>query len=223
MRLYTYKMTTDIGFAPNPFCNILTLATCKPTIRRCADRGDMLVGFTAKTGHRMNGKVGKILYIGIIDKIVTLGEYFNNPSYDMKKPDMEHDKQIYKVGDNCYRKDSGHKLGFEQLHCMHSNRKTGLRDDDRAKWDISGENVLICSDFMYFGNKAVDTPPNLQAVIPNRGHRSKSNNDYVERFVSHFEYLKQKPKYHSSKIHGRPFSWGQDDSSWKEQAHDSCW
>lgn len=222
MRLYTYKMTTDVGFAPNPFWDKLTLATCKPAIRRCAVQGDMLVGFTAKTGRRMNGKGGKILFIGVIDEILTLGEYFNCSSYDMKKPEIGHAEKLYRIGDNCYRRDSSHKLGFEQLPCRHSNRKTGLRDDGLAKWDISGENVLICSDFIYFGSKAVDTPPDLHTVIPNRGHRSKSNNDNVERFREHFEFLKQKPEYNGHRILGRPFSWGEDDTSWREQTHDMC-
>jgi hypothetical protein len=34
VRLFTYKMTHDSGFAPNPFYDILTLATCKPGIRK---------------------------------------------------------------------------------------------------------------------------------------------------------------------------------------------
>ena len=34
MQLISYKVKHDTGFAPNPYFGILTLATCKPAIRR---------------------------------------------------------------------------------------------------------------------------------------------------------------------------------------------
>ena len=40
MRLFSYKMTSDTGFAPNPFGRRLTLATCKPMIRQSTHEGD---------------------------------------------------------------------------------------------------------------------------------------------------------------------------------------
>ena len=33
MRLFTYKMTHDTGFAPNPFWGFLTLTTCAEDTR----------------------------------------------------------------------------------------------------------------------------------------------------------------------------------------------
>ena len=36
MYLYSYVITRDYGFAPNPFWNICSLATCKPQIRERA-------------------------------------------------------------------------------------------------------------------------------------------------------------------------------------------
>ena len=40
MRLFSYKMTSDTGFAPNPFGRRVTLATCKPMIRQSTHEGD---------------------------------------------------------------------------------------------------------------------------------------------------------------------------------------
>src|SRR5712671_5339411 len=34
MRLYSYVVARDFGFAPNPFFGVCTLATCKPDIRK---------------------------------------------------------------------------------------------------------------------------------------------------------------------------------------------
>lgn len=45
MYLYSYVITRDYGFAPNPFWNICSLATCKPQIRERALKGDWVAGF----------------------------------------------------------------------------------------------------------------------------------------------------------------------------------
>lgn len=39
MYLYSYVIKRDYGFAPNPFENICSLATCKPQIRERALEG----------------------------------------------------------------------------------------------------------------------------------------------------------------------------------------
>lgn len=44
MRLYAYTMTSDSGFAPNPFHGFCTLATCKARIRERATTGDWVLG-----------------------------------------------------------------------------------------------------------------------------------------------------------------------------------
>lgn len=40
MKLFSYIVTHDAGFAPNPFWGYCTLACCKPAIRRTANVGD---------------------------------------------------------------------------------------------------------------------------------------------------------------------------------------
>ena len=51
MRLYSYVVRYDIGFAPNPFHGWCTLATCKQDIRIKARVDDWTVG----TGSRTTG------------------------------------------------------------------------------------------------------------------------------------------------------------------------
>jgi hypothetical protein len=46
-RLFTYVITHDAGFAPNPFYGVLTLNFCKPLIRRTAEVGDWVAANTA--------------------------------------------------------------------------------------------------------------------------------------------------------------------------------
>src|SRR5882762_6472831 len=44
VRLYSYVVARDFGFAPNPFYGFCTLATCKPRIRAHACVGDWVLG-----------------------------------------------------------------------------------------------------------------------------------------------------------------------------------
>jgi hypothetical protein len=64
MRLFSYKLTTDLDFAPNPFYGMLTLVTCKPGKRRTKKKGDWIAGFTS--GKSCGDKVGKkkLIYLG---------------------------------------------------------------------------------------------------------------------------------------------------------------
>lgn len=47
-RLYSYILSHDEGFSPNPFRGVLTLACCKSAIRRAAAVGDVIVGLTPR-------------------------------------------------------------------------------------------------------------------------------------------------------------------------------
>ena len=44
MKLYSYKVVSDNGYAPNPSGGICTLAYCKPGLRRSAQPGDYVIG-----------------------------------------------------------------------------------------------------------------------------------------------------------------------------------
>ena len=48
MKLYSYIVAHDGGFAPNPFWGYCTLANCKPKIRQTAKVGDWIVGLSSK-------------------------------------------------------------------------------------------------------------------------------------------------------------------------------
>lgn len=48
MRVFSYVVVSDSGFAPNPFHGTCTLASCKPLIRRSAKSGDLIVGMSSR-------------------------------------------------------------------------------------------------------------------------------------------------------------------------------
>ena len=96
MKIMSYIITHDYGFAPNPYGGFLTLATCKPKIRNSAKIGDILVGIGSSTGAYKN----RLLYVAQVSDVVNMNEYFENPIYQVKKPSDENISR--RRGDNIY-------------------------------------------------------------------------------------------------------------------------
>jgi hypothetical protein len=68
--IYRYILTHDHGVAPCPQGGTITLATCKPVIRRCASVGDWVIGFRPGSMER-----GLVLWAGRVAEKMTHGEY----------------------------------------------------------------------------------------------------------------------------------------------------
>nr|VFJ59871.1 MAG: hypothetical protein BECKDK2373B_GA0170837_10879 [Candidatus Kentron sp. DK] len=115
MKLFSYIVAHDYGFAPNPFFGVCTLATCKPIIRRTATIGDWIIG----TGSSKNRKQGSIVYVMRITEKMTFNEYWRDERFLRKRPNLRGSKK-QAFGDNIYFKDhSGH---WQQLNSHHSNK-----------------------------------------------------------------------------------------------------
>ena len=72
MKLYSYVIRMDYGFAPNPYSGICTLATCKPQVRGYASVGDWIAGF----GGKDTPVYEKLVYImRVSEKKITFDEY----------------------------------------------------------------------------------------------------------------------------------------------------
>src|ERR1700758_4385988 len=97
MTLYSYVVARDYGFAPNPFYGVCTLATCKPAIRKGAGIGDWVVG----TGGAANKLTGHLVYAMQVTEALSFDEYFADPRFQEKKPDLSGSlKRAF--GDNIY-------------------------------------------------------------------------------------------------------------------------
>lgn len=177
--LYCYKMTHDTGFAPNPYHGVLTLATCKPTIRRCAMEGYWISGWTSNVVQGKDKKytenTQKLIYLAKVSDVLSYEEYWEN--YPLKKQptkSTEGGKGCFKscgnamvtknddislCGDNIYEPNGRETFGFKQHENPHHN-------EENKEHDLSGKNVLVCKDFYYFGienaleikNKGFDVP-----------------------------------------------------------------
>lgn len=166
MRLISYKMTHDSGFAPNPFHGYLTLATCKPGIRRAGSRriGDWIAGFTsaALCGDRVGCE--RLVYLMRVDEICTLADYFRDPRFAAKIPRKDSPDWIERVGDNIYKSlvDAPRDAGdYEQV-------PNDSHPPESKDHDVGGRNVLVArtGNYFYFGRNALSIPAGIRPDIP---------------------------------------------------------
>ena len=186
MKLHSYIVETDSGFAPNPFWGFCTLATCMTVIRRCAKNRDWVVGAGSKNGVGQ----GKLVYAMCVDEILPLEKYATDPRFEEKKPHIG----LFQTwcGDNIYFKDESG--AWNQRHSYHTAKD--------MEHDLSGKNVLISETFYYFGGNAMDIPKDFQALVPMgqwvKGHRNKHNPELVGAFILWLQ------ANYSHGIHGEP-------------------
>lgn len=165
---FSYIVKRDFGFAPNPFYGVLTLATCKPLIRKYADVGDYVIG-NAPIAHEH-----KLIFMAKVGEISTFDFYWEDIRFQCKKPKMNGSrKKLY--GDNIYHRDelgnwiqsnSHHSLkdGSVNLHNLHKDTGTTVK-------------VLICNQFFYFGKSMFNLPQEYCTCIHRgRGHHRPENN-----------------------------------------------
>src|ERR1700691_5469200 len=114
MRLHSYVVARDYGFAPNPFFGICTLATCKPRIRSAAKIDDWVVGTGSKTRLRDD----HLVYAMRVTGSLTFEEYWADPRFRRKKPNLRGSKK-QAFGDNIYFRTTRNGK-WRQLNSHHS-------------------------------------------------------------------------------------------------------
>ena len=173
MKIRAYKMTHATGFAPNHDCGILTLATCKPGIRKKAEIGEWIAGFTSteKTaGGTPRGQEMLIYLMKVTDKM-TFDEYWKK--YPQKRPEYS------ELGDNIYFLEGN---SYKQTDKTNYHTEKQVRDKD-----LSSDKVLISTEFKYFGK---ENPLDISEYrgfikIPYGVSRwgNESSNEKVEEFI----------------------------------------
>ncbi len=197
MKIYSYILTRDYGFAPNPFYGVCTLATCKPKIRNPAKVGDWVIGVGSnEQGSQFKGKL--IFAMEVTGKL-TFNEYWYDERFDVKKPVMNgSNKQFF--GDNIYHKENSNWKQENSHHSLQEG-KPNLKNLVR---DTSSEFVLISRNFYYFGKEAISIPSELSIVFEDIGigHISdrippKDRKRFISWLVNENPY---NPGYHGDPI-----------------------
>jgi Nucleotide modification associated domain 2 len=68
--MYFYKLTADTGGELCVEKDLLSLAICKPMIRRTAKEGNLIFGFAAKSQHTDN----RLMYVARVTKKLCNGK-----------------------------------------------------------------------------------------------------------------------------------------------------
>jgi hypothetical protein len=197
MNCYSYVISRDFGFAPNPFYGYCTLATCKPRIRKSASIGDWVIGCGAAAHKRS----GFLIYAMQVNEKLDFNDYWSRKEFEYKKPIMNGSlKQMY--GDNVYHYDCDQGRWI-QSDCHHSH-EDGTENEKNMKRDLSSLHVLISWRFWYFGGSAIEIPKRFRQKgfdisCFGRSHRITNNESLITQFISWIENIVG-PGYH-----GDPF------------------
>jgi hypothetical protein len=178
MNVYSYVIEHDLGFAPNPFHGLCTLACCKPDIRKAAKIGDIVIG----TGATATGLVKHMIYWMRVGEIVDFDHYRVDPRFRVKRPDMAAPGKIERFGDNIYGRDPVTKL-FVQDFSFHSNPDGSCNQKNLKRDTGKTERILIGHDFAYFGVAAPKIPKDLRDLIKKGpSHKCRFKPDRVKAF-----------------------------------------
>lgn len=176
LRLFSYVVARDYGFAPNPFHGYCTLATCKPRIRNAASVGDWVLG----TGSAEHQRAGHAVYAMRVDEILSFDAYFHDRRFARKRPDLTGSRK-FAFGDNIYSRDTnGEWLQLDSHHSL-ADGTPNLRN---VVNDTQTDKVLVSAHFVYWGGEGPAIPNPLRSFGPDsvdvcagRGHRSMSISD----------------------------------------------
>jgi len=176
--VFSYVVEHDLGFAPNPFHGVCTLACCKPKIRKKAEVGDFILG----TGATRPGLLGNLTYWMRVDEILTFDDYWDDRRFRRKKPIM-HGTTHLRYGDNIYHRngrptycqeDSFHSLEDGSLSLGDLQRDTGWTDK-----------VLVGHDFAYWGRKGVPLPDDHKCFVKKGpGHKQTFSDEQIATLMA---------------------------------------
>lgn len=173
-KLYTYIVTEDTGFAPNPFFQWCTLALATPNhMHARAFSGDWIAGFFHVSGHY------RLLYAMEVQLRLSLRDYFLHPDFACKKPDVKGtDEQ--KCGDNFYSLENGTWLQHETLH----HRGNAWKHKDTRH----NPPVFASQKYWYFGKNAVELPAEFSELVPRQG--MQVNHPHPEKVAAFKTWVK---------------------------------
>ena len=143
MKIFSYVVEHDNGYAPNPYFDVCTLCRCKfnetaqetqgqrcrKNIVELAEAGDWVIG-TGGASRRSVGRHGTLVYAMRVDEKMNRGDYFSDSRFAQKKP----------VATGSYEQTRG--------------------DNERPHGDFERleQFALISRHFYYFGASAIDIP-----------------------------------------------------------------
>ena len=198
MRLFSYVVARDYGFAPNPFYSVCTLATCKPVMRRMAAIDDWVIG----TGSSKIGRKGHLVFAMRVTDAMTFNQYWADPRFRRKRPNLRGSKK-QAFGDNIYFRNA---RGIWQQLDSHHSYPGGRPNPHNIKNDTKSDTILMSEEFAYWGGSGPEIPKIFRDyqgkdICAHRGYKNRFPRSMCEDFVSWFCSLEE------SGFLGSPTDW----------------
>jgi hypothetical protein len=191
VKLHSYVVARDFGFAPNPFFGVCTLATCKPKIRRAAAIGDWVTG----TGSKPSKRDRNVVYAMRVTGAMTFEEYWADPRFQRKKANLRGSKK-QAFGDNIYSRDPGTALWCQadSHHSLHDGSPNPLN----VIADTGTDRILLSDDFVYWGRSGPELPrqflrygPRHENICAGRGHKNRFSPELVNDYIAWIRSLNE--------------------------------
>jgi hypothetical protein len=204
MKIYRYVVRYDVGFAPNPYFGVCSLATCKRDIRKHAQIGDWIVG----TGSAEHGHEGKLVFAMLVDEIISFDEYWDDTRFASKRPRMGLSRKLAH-GDNIYHR--GPAGEWQQEDSRHSFYN-GQPNPGHVTSDTGVDRILLGRRFVYFGGDGPLVPRHLREdfdfdfVHVRRGYRVRLSDVQEAEAIVWLDSL-------GTGVLGRPREWPQHDTA----------
>ncbi len=198
---FLYAVSYDLGFAPNPFGGVCSLACCKPNIRNQAQIGDWVIGM----GGTKIKAVGRCVFAMLVTKTMTFDEYWEHPNYKTRRP-KRNGSPKKQVGDNIYHRRVPDEM-FLQEDSVHS-----LADGSscilNTAHDTRIDRILLSNHFIYYGEKASAVPTD---ILDNLGY-ARNARDYrkfdLTRACDLIDWIETLITQHPNAVLGDPFDFG---------------
>jgi hypothetical protein len=203
VRLCSYVVTNDTGFAPNPFWGHCTLAACTPNHMGVRlEPGDWIFG--NQTVARGNG----LVYAMEVVETLGFDRYYRDPRFKKKKPILNRTWQEA-CGDNIYFRDA---QGVWKQH-----RSVFHTSPEEIRKDLRHHDVFVAEKFYYFGAEAIEIPSPFRELIQQRqGCSCKHDQRTVRGFL---EWLRDN---FEPGIHGLPADGRESNRCCAPAPHGSC-
>lgn len=196
MRLFSYVVRYDFGFAPNPFHDWCTLADCKPQIRESAEPGDWIMGTSSMAGRAE--QTSRLVYAMQVDETLSFDEYWLDERFTSKRPNLRGSRML-QFGDNIYHHDR-ETTSWIQENSHHSN-DDGTPNEANIKHDIKADKVLAGQYFVYFGGSGPEIPGKYSYLVASRrAYKCQFTEPQVADAVTWLKSL-------GSGVQGRPGDW----------------
>lgn len=138
---------------------------------------DLVIG----TGSAERKRAGYLVYIMKVTEVSTFDDYWHDPRFASKKPNM-HGSKKQAFGDNIYHRAAGSDLWIQEN--SHHSYADGSANPFNVANDTKAINVIISTDFTYYGGNGRRLPETFRSfagydVCAGRGYKSHFPADLV--------------------------------------------